>query len=281
MVSPIKLKDFLAYLGRFAPWELAESWDNVGLMIGNPDQEITGLLIALDPTLQILEEAILKKANTILTHHPLIFHPLKAINTATPSGRFLQKALCNNIAVVSCHTNLDIISEGVSAALAHALCLNVNRPLKPSGSERDHGFGRIGSLPEPMSGEDFLLFAAEQLRLQGFTIAGPLPEIVSSIAVCGGSGSDFASDAFFEGVDIYITAEVKHSVARWAEENKFCIIDAGHFPTENVIIHSLLERIAAFFAENNNPAPVFASEIQDSPLRFHISDYMYTKNLTE
>lgn len=277
MVLPIKLKDLLVYLGQLAPWELAEPWDNVGLMIGDPGQEITGLLIALDPTLQVLEEAILKKANTILTHHPLIFHPLKSINTATPSGQFLKKAFNHEIAVISCHTNLDIISDGVSDALARALDLRNCRPLKPAGTDGKMGFGKIGFLPAPMKGEAFLRHTEQQLNLQGLLLAGPLPQSVSTVAVCGGSGSDFADTALQSGADVYITAELKHSVARWAEDSNFCIIDAGHFATENIMIPALHKKICAFFSENNNPVPVFASQIQNSPLRFHISKDMSTK----
>ncbi|MBU0907953.1 MAG: Nif3-like dinuclear metal center hexameric protein [Proteobacteria bacterium] len=276
MVSPIKLKDILAYVGRFAPWELAEPWDNVGLMVGNPDQEATGLLIALDPTRQVLEEAILKKTNIILTHHPLIFHPLKSINTATPIGQFLKKALAHDIAVVSCHTNLDIISDGVSDALARVLYLHNTRPLTLTGNRPDQGFGKIGNLPKPMQGRAFIHFVTQRLKLEAMMLAGPLPETVSTIAVCGGSGSDLADAALQARADVYITAELKHSVARWAEENGLCIIDAGHFATENIIIPFLLARMTAFFAENNHPAPVMVSQRQNSPLRFYIAENMPT-----
>jgi len=272
MVSPIKLKDILAYVGQFAPWELAEPWDNVGLMVGNPDQEATGVLIALDPTRQVIEEAILKKANIILTHHPLIFHPLKSINTATPIGQFLKKALAHDIAVVSCHTNLDIISDGVSDALARVLYLHNTRPLTLTGNRPDQGFGKVGNLPKPMQGKAFIHFVAQRLQLEAMMIAGPLPATVSTIAVCGGSGSDLAEAALQGGADVYITAELKHSVARWAEDNGLCVIDAGHFATENIIIPFLLARMTAFFAENHNPAPVMASQRQNSPLRFYIAE---------
>jgi dinuclear metal center YbgI/SA1388 family protein len=234
------------------------------------------VLIALDPTLQVIEEAILEKANIILTHHPLIFHPLKSINTATPIGQFLKKALVHDIAVVSCHTNLDIISDGVSDALARALYLRNTRPLNPTGKRPDQGFGKVGNLPTPMQGESFIHFVAQRLNLQAMMIAGPQPETVSTIAVCGGSGSDLAEAALQAGADIYITAELKHSVARWAEDNGLCVIDAGHFATENIIIPSLLARMTAFFAENNNPAPVIASQRQNSPLRFYIAENMPT-----
>ena len=132
-------------------------------------------------------------------------------------------------------------------------------------------------LPSAMQGESFFPFVAQRLKLEGMMIAGPRPEMVSTIAVCGGSGSDLAGAALKAGADIYITAELKHAVARWAEDNGLCVIDAGHYATENLIIPALLERMTAFFAENNQPVPVFASLRQHSPLRFYISENLSTK----
>ena len=272
MASAIKLQDILAYLGRFAPWELAEPWDNVGLMIGSPGQEVTGVLIALDPTLQVLEEAIRHKINTILTHHPLIFHPLKSINTATPTGQFLQRALQHDIAVISSHTNLDIIGTGVSDALACALDLRDTSPLQPTGGQPGQGFGKVGNLPAPMPGADFPRYAARCLRVEGLLIAGSPPATVATIAVCGGSGSDLAEVAFKAGAQIYITAELKHSVARWAEESGLCILDCGHFATENIIIPRLVSLLTDFFQQNDNAAPVVAAQKQDNPLRYYIAN---------
>ncbi len=108
---------------RTAPFSLAEAWDNVGLLVGNPEQEVTAVLAGLDPTNSLVDEAIKKGANTIITHHPVIFKPLSAINTAEPSGRLLEKALANRIAIIGCHTNFDSASQGVSDYLALQLGL--------------------------------------------------------------------------------------------------------------------------------------------------------------
>lgn len=150
------------------------------------------------------------------------------------------------------------------------------RPLTLTGNRPDQGFGKIGNLPKPMQGRAFIHFVTQRLKLEAMMLAGPLPETVSTIAVCGGSGSDLADAALQARADVYITAELKHSVARWAEENGLCIIDAGHFATENIIIPFLLARMTAFFAENNHPAPVMVSQRQNSPLRFYIAENMPT-----
>jgi len=269
MASQIKLKDLLAFLGRLAPWDLAESWDNVGLMIGNPDQDVTGVIVALDPCLSVLDESLASKANTILTHHPLFFHPLKSINTATPKGKFLKKALQHDIAVISCHTNLDVIVNGVSDALAEIIDLQDTVPLAATGTEPGQGFGKVGALKEPMSGEVFLQRLAGRLHLDALPMAGPLPEMVSVAAGCGGGGSDLAEAALAAGSQVYITAEIKHATSRWAEENGLCIIDAGHFATEKVIVPRLISELINFFTKQNQSVPVEASS-QDSPLRFYI-----------
>ncbi|MFZ5758540.1 MAG: Nif3-like dinuclear metal center hexameric protein [Thermodesulfobacteriota bacterium] len=271
MASRLKLKDILDFLGRLAPWDLAESWDNVGLMAGDPEQEARGVLVALDPTMPVIDEALERGANIILTHHPLIFHPIKSINTSTSFGRILHKILSHDLAVVSCHTNLDIIEEGVSASLAHLLNLQKTTPLIPAG-EPGRGFGKIGDLPAAMAGELFLRLVARQLKLTAITMAGFLPQTVGRVALCGGSGSEFAEKALQAGADIYLTGELKHATARWAEENRFCIIDASHFATENTVIPHLVSVLQDLTSKNNSTVPVIASQRQTSPLHHYFFD---------
>ena len=129
---PVKVKDILESLNTEAPFSLAESWDNVGLLVGNPEQEVTAVLAGLDPTNRLVDEAIAQGANTIVTHHPVIFKPLQQINTAEPGGRLLEKALANRIAIIGCHTNFDSAREGVSDYLALQLGLTKLVPLVAS-----------------------------------------------------------------------------------------------------------------------------------------------------
>lgn len=271
MAYSLKLKEFLTFLDGIAPFQTAENWDNVGLMIGDPIQHITGVLVALDPTLEVVEEAIDLGTNTIITHHPLFFHPLQSIRTDTPLGILLKKALSHDIALISCHTNLDVAVGGVSDALAETLDLKDLASITSSGSESSHGFGRIGSLPSLTDGPLFLKHVADQLDLPSLPIAGRLPKSISRIAVCGGSGSELAEAAFQAGAQVYISGEIKHSIARWAEENEFCIIDAGHFATENVIVPKLVKIISTFFTEKKSRVPVLASQKQSSPLSYFLN----------
>jgi dinuclear metal center YbgI/SA1388 family protein len=272
MAHSLKLKEFLTFLDTVAPIETAESWDNVGLMIGDPEQLVTGVLIALDPTLQVVEEALTKGTNTIITHHPLFFHPIKSIRTDTPSGQLLKKALSHDIAIIGFHTNLDVAKGGVADTLAETLTLQDITPVSDTGEENANGFVRIGSLPSPMAGNAFLTHIASQLHMPTLPVAGTLPAEISRVAVCGGSGSDLAELAFKSGAQVYISGEIKHSVARWAEENNFCIIDAGHYATENIIVSKLTDIIHDFISSKKYQVPVLASQQQTSPLSYFINE---------
>jgi len=240
-----KVKDILESLNEEAPFSLAESWDNVGLLIGNPEQEVTAVLAGLDPTNQLVDEAIAHGANTIITHHPVIFKPLSTINTAEPGGRLLEKALSNRIAIIGCHTNFDSANEGVSDFLALQLGLENLSPLVSSSDDdsTDTGLGRIGTYPAPLSSTDFLSKVLDVLDLPCVQTAGPLPEKITTVAVCGGSGSDLATIAFKRGADVYLSAEIKHSTAIWAVENDFCIIDGTHYATEKPAVTLLIKKL--------------------------------------
>lgn len=268
MATPLKLKEFLAFLGLLAPWDYAAEWDNVGLMVGNPQQTITGLLVALDPTLAVVEEARKKQINTILTHHPLIFQPLKNIHTNHPTGRIIDLAIKNDIAIISAHTNLDSTEGGVNDTLAESLGLTNITTIPDHNDGTGPGLSRIGSLDPGMTGPDFLQRTADTLAMDRLAIAGPLPSRVRQVAVCGGSGSDLAPAARAAGADIFISGEIKHSTARWAEGNGFCIVDGGHWATENIIVPRLTKQIRQFFTTNNHDLPVLSSSCQTNPFSY-------------
>lgn len=242
----VRVKDILDSLNSEAPFGLAESWDNVGLLVGSPDQETTAVLAGLDATSALLDEAITLGANTVITHHPVIFKPLPAIDTSAPYGKLLEKALTHRIAIIGCHTNYDSAEEGVSTVLARLLGLENLIPLIPSREESATGLGRIGTYPTPLSAAAFLARVLDTLGLQSVQTAGRLPDKISTVAVCGGSGSEFAEEARRRGADVYLSAEIKHNIAVWAGETGFCIIDGTHYATEKPAIGSLvshLERI--------------------------------------
>lgn len=278
MSEQLTIKDLLEILEGIAPVGLAEQWDNVGLMVGDPAQIVTGLLLALDPTEELLAEAQDLGVNTIITHHPLIFHPLKAIYTDQPLGRFLQKALASKVAVIGCHTNLDQAVNGVNDVLAASLGMQGSRPLVPAaeagvsgadGGEPAIGFGRLGHLAEPLSREAFIAKLSQVLELPVLRVAGQVPEEIRTIAVCGGSGSELAETAFAQGAQVYVTGEVKHSTARWAEAAGFCIVDGGHFSTEHPVVESLADSLRSIFAERAPGIAVQTSANQKNPFVYY------------
>ncbi len=245
-MSP-EIKDIIFSLNSQAPFRLAEPWDNVGLLLGEPQRRVSSLLIGLDPTCALIDEAIAIGADTVITHHPLIFQPIPAINTASPIGKIIEKALRHGISMIACHTNLDSAQNGVSDALARTLGLANLTPLavSPQATSPGQGMGRIGSYPEGMTSSVFLARLGRVLGLASLSIAGPLPAIISTVALCGGSGSDLATIAYEKGADLYLTAEIKHHIARWAEEHHFCLIDGTHYATERPAIGLLADILQA------------------------------------
>jgi dinuclear metal center YbgI/SA1388 family protein len=278
MGKELTVKDLLKTLDKIASFGLAEQWDNVGLMVGDPNQQIKGILVALDPTEEILAEAKAGRANCIITHHPLIFQPLNTIYTDKPLGRFLRSALENEISVIGCHTNLDQAGGGVNDVLAARLGLVECRPLVPAASQQGGGqnaaapiagFGRLGRLAQPTSPEIFIERLCILFNLPVLRVAGRLPAEITTVAVCGGSGSELAETAYTSGAQVYVTGEVKHSTARWAEAAGFCIVDAGHFATENPVVESLANVLHGILAEQDINIPVMATAKQQNPFVYH------------
>jgi len=265
----VSVHHVLACLDQLAPFSLAESWDNVGLLAGNPDTPVTSILLGLDPSIRLLDEAIARGANTIITHHPFIFHPLSTVLTSTPVGIFLEKALSRKINIISCHTNLDNAASGVSDALARTLGLTALTPLRPlalAGTDAT-GMGRIGTFDPPLSATAFMDKLFQTLQLATIQVAGRIPEQVKTVALCGGSGSELAETARSRGADLYLSAEIKHSTARWAEECGFCVIDGTHYGTEQPVMPFLQRKIQTLAATNNWSLEVFLTQTERHP--FH------------
>lgn len=262
----VRVDHILTCLDQLAPFALAESWDNVGLLAGNPETIVTSLLLGLDPSIRLLDEAIALGANTIITHHPLIFQPLPAVITTTPIGIFLEKALAHKINVISCHTNLDRAVNGVSDALAWALGLTAVTPLDPgTTTATGTGLGRIGIYADPLPAAAFIAKLFQALQIDTLQIAGKIPEVIKTVALCGGSGSELATMARNRGADLYLSAEIKHSIARWAEECEFCVIDGSHYGTEQSVMPFLQLKLQSMAAAKNWPLEVFLTQTEKPP----------------
>jgi len=261
------IQDILDIMQQIAPVELAESWDNVGLLAGNPKARADSIIVALDPVSSLFREAESKEANVIITHHPALFHPLKALRTDKPTGAFLCRAMQKNIHIIGCHTNLDSTIGGVSDVLAERLNLRNRAPLVPADDTDGCpcGLGRIGEFAQSMSAKECVEHLRKACRAPWLLEAGARPEQVKKIAVCGGSCSELAETAMRAGAELFITAEVKHSIARWAEEAGFWIIDGGHFATEHPVIFPLRDRLQSELQDRNMKNNVYAVR-QNPPL---------------
>lgn len=264
------VQELINILQQIAPDSLAEEWDNVGLLVGNPGQSVTKILLALDPSPTLIEQAVVNSCELVITHHPAIFRPLKSLRTDTPTGKFLALALQHNIAIIGCHTNLDATSGGVSDVLAAKLGLENLVPLLPSKNgcteQGACGLGRIGTYPTPRSTTSFIHTLQQATQAPWLLEAGPRPESIAKVAVCGGSCGDFAELAQSRGVDVFVTAEIKHNVARWAEDAHFWLIDGGHFATENPAMELLKQHLQKALNDAEIKAVIMVAK-QTSPLR--------------
>ena len=265
----VRVQNILNILQGIAPLDLAQSWDNVGLLVGSPDGCVTSILLALDPTTALIAEAEQCNAELIITHHPAIFHPLKSLRSDRPSEKFLHAAVRTGIHVIGCHTNLDAAYGGVNDVLAQLLNLQGAVPLLPDGREcsgKETGLGRIGVLTESVSSESFLEQLYTVLSPPWLLEAGARPEKVRKVAVCGGSCADISATALAAGADVFITAEVKHDVARWAEEAGLWLIDGGHFATEYPAMEGLRQLLVERLKASDMGVQVQCAR-QEPPLR--------------
>lgn len=243
--------DVLSFLNTCAPLTYQMEFDNSGFLVGDRGAEIHRVLVALDITSQVISEAESIGAQLIVSHHPLIFHPLSAVCADDPTGRKVMRLIRSGISAICMHTNLDIAEGGVNDALMEALDAKTTDILEPSGTDNDGkplGCGRIGFLKQEMDLEPFLQFVGERLRVNGVRyVPGGRP--VHQIAVCGGSGGSMLELAASAGCDTLLTADVKYDRFLTAQELGVNLIDADHFCTENVIVPKLAERIRHEFPD--------------------------------
>ena len=263
----LHITQLLEGLNLIAPFGLAESWDNVGLLIGAPEREVHSLLLGLDPTLSLLDEAITRGIDTIITHHPCIFRPFSSINLSTPDGVFLERALGHKINVIACHTNFDNATAGVSDALCKLLKLEDIRPLRPTvDSEiKTTGSGRIGEYKQPLSFTEFTQRCFQALTIDTMQVAGIKPSRIQRVALCGGSGSDLAADSFAQNADIYISSEIKHSTAVWAQDVGFCLINGTHYATEKPAMLLLEQQLIDKKQQYGWDVDVYQSTSENAP----------------
>ncbi len=238
-----KLNDFLDLFESIAPSGLAEPWDNPGLQVGSPFSEVNKVLIALDPTLEVVSAASRCGAQLLLTHHPLIFAPLSSLDTSKYPGKVISTALEQGISIISAHTNLDSAKDGINDILAELLDLQDIRALQDSAETDGSGLGRIGDLPGRLDFHEFIARVKKIFGLGTIRVAGKLPGSVNRVAVVGGAGSSLLETACGKGADVLLTGDVGYHRALEAGSLGIAVLDGGHFCTEKRAMQVFAERL--------------------------------------
>ncbi len=233
-----------------APFELQLGFDNAGFLVGHHDAPVERVLVALDITEQVAAEAKALGCQLIVSHHPVIWGGAKTITDQTVMGRKLLALVENNLAAICAHTNLDAVADGVNDALARRLGLSDIGQLKQDGVDgqgRSYGIGRVGVVRE-QSLQNFALFVKQKLGANGVRLVdGGKP--VHKVAVGGGACADMMIDAMDHGCDTFVTSDVKYDGFLDAKAVGMNLIDAGHYPTENVVCPVLRDWLRAAFPE--------------------------------
>ena len=238
----ITVRNVFDHLNKLADIKLAEKWDNVGLMLGDFNSEVKNVLICLDVTTIVVNEAITNNIDLIISHHPLIFKPLKSLD----------------FTVISFHTNLDSATYGLNDFLAKKLELKNIRILFEHETYKNAGLGRIGELSEEFTQKEFITYIKEKFNLETISAVLGNNDNIKTVALLGGSGADFIYT--LPEVDIYLTGDVGYHVALDALEMKKNIIDVGHF-TEHLVKDLLLEYIGELSIN------VQKSKVEQSPFK--------------
>ncbi len=234
MGKSMKCRELIAVLEELAPEALAESWDNVGLLAGRFEKEITTVLIAVDASSPVVEEAIRRGADLLLTHHPLIFSGCKRVNDGDFIGRRLVSLLRHDICCYAMHTNFDI--RGMADAAADRFDLRERQALLPAGEAdgKAEGIGRFGTLPKTMTLRECAESVKEAFGLESVRIFGDGEKSLTRAAICPGSGRSALGRALELKADVLITGDIDHHTGIDAMEQGLSILDAGHYGLEKL-----------------------------------------------
>ncbi len=241
-------KDVITILNERWNPSYAMDGDNVGLLIGRWEKEIKKIFVALDVTEENLKQAFAFGADLIVTHHPMIFSPVKKINTGDFMGRRIISMIQNDLCYFAMHTNFDV--KGMSMLNEHALGLLGATPLQITNVEEpEEGLGRIGSLVKVMSLAKFARKVKEDLRVPEVRVYGDLAKTVMKAAVCGGSGKSTVKDALKKKADVLVTGDIDYHTGIDAAAQGLAIVDAGHYGTEYCFIEYVTKELKEMFPE--------------------------------
>lgn len=234
------------FLREFAPLELAEDWDNVGLLIGDPADEIHSVLTCLTLTPNVAEEAIAAKCQLIITHHPVLFRPVQRLTAETSEGRMLLSLIRAGVSVYSPHTRYDSAADGINAQLAKMFDLRDVQPLRPHTTS-PLGSGRWGSLPSALTLGELVELVKPALRIAALQYVGVLDRRIRKLGIACGAAAEFLRDAAQLGCDALLTGEARFHSCLEAESSNIALILPGHYATERPAMEQLAEILRSRF----------------------------------
>lgn len=239
----IAVTDIIRIIERIAPQELAEDWDNCGLQVGSLSWPVKKIWVALDPLPGVIQAACKQKVNLLITHHPLIFRPLKSIDFSHPLGRSIQMAAKHRLAVFSAHTNLDKTPNGLNDMLAERIGLKNITALHQADGEPS--YGRIGEPARRCSLRSLAEAVKKALAIEHVRVAGDLKLRVGSVLVCSGSGSGLLNEFLLSDAQVYLSGDLRYHDALEVQQAQRGMIDIGHFASEHIMVDALATRLTA------------------------------------
>ena len=245
----MKCHEIIAKFEELSPPSYAADWDNVGLLIGRREKEIRKVYIALDATDEVIRNAVELQADMLLTHHPLIFSPMKKISSEHFIGRRVLRLARHDIAYYAMHTNFDVM--GMADAAADEIGLKKREVLEITFEDEiaNEGFGRIGKLPRIMSLSECAEYVKKCFHIEHVTVFGDPDMIVETAAICPGSGKSMIENAIAASADVFITGDIGHHDGIDANAQGLAIIDASHFGIEKIFVPYMKEFLRREFTE--------------------------------
>ncbi len=238
----IKCEDIMSFMEKIAPRELAEEWDNVGLLLGNRDNEVKKILLCMDVTASSVSYAVNNGVDMIISHHPFIFKKLGRLVENDAKGSVIYTLIRNNISVFAAHTNLDFAVSGVNDCLAEALEIG-------NAETYGNGPGKVGTLKKEVKLTDFIEKVKSALDTKKLRVIGDDERSIKKAAVFSGSFDDDLDAVKNTNADVLVTGDIKYHTALDACGENLCIIDAGHFNTEKIVLPSLAKRLGESFTD--------------------------------
>lgn len=268
----LRVRDLTEFLGTFAPLSIAESWDNVGLIVGDCDLPVVRVMTCLTVTPDVVEEALQKQINLIVTHHPLLFKPVQKLVSTDSQGQMLLQLIAGRIAVYSPHTAFDNAAQGINQHWATCFQLSNIAPLRSASSTGsrapvpapDGGAGRYGDLATGIPLKEFCLRAKSLLSVATLQVVGDADRLIRRIGIACGAAAEFIPDAVRVSCDLLLTGEARFHDCLRARDAGLALILPGHYASERAGI----EFLAAVLQSQFPTLQVLASAVESDPIQF-------------